>query len=200
MLNPDSFEPDIRAAIFLLHVLADFGETIALMSHPCVKLVFLLLMLCVHSLQADQVIREAQGKLAALGYYKARVDGSPGSMTSAAIRRFQLAEKLKVTGSLNQQTLDALGIKAPPPAPEYSKINALFDGGPLSGKDSAAQVEAIRHAQRVLAESNFYAGPHNGLPSATLTNAIKEWQMANGYAQTGKLDAATLAGLGFISH
>ena len=197
MLNPDSFEPDIRAAIFLLHVLADFGETIALMSHPCVKLVFLLLMLCVHSLQADQVIREAQGKLAALGYYKARVDGSPGSMTSAAIRRFQLAEKLKVTGSLNQQTRDALGIKAPPPAPEYSKINALFDGGPLSGKDSAAQVEAIRHAQRVLAESNFYAGPHNGLPSATLTTAIKEWQIAHGYAETGKLDAATLAGLGF---
>jgi peptidoglycan hydrolase-like protein with peptidoglycan-binding domain len=190
----------MQAAIFLLHVLADFGETIRPMSHLRVKVVFLLLMLCVHSVEADQVIREAQGKLAALGYYKARVDGSPGSMTNAAIRRFQLAEQLKVTGSLNQQTLDALGIKAPPPAPEYSKINALFDGGPLSGKDSAAQVEAIRHAQRVLAESNFYAGPHNGLPSATLTTAIKEWQIAHGYAETGKLDAATLAGLGVINH
>jgi peptidoglycan hydrolase-like protein with peptidoglycan-binding domain len=184
----------------LLHVLADFGETIALMSRARMKIVFLLLVLCLRSLHADEVIREAQGKLAALGYYKSRVDGSPGSMTSAAIRRFQLATKLKVTGSLNQQTLDALGVQAPPPAPEYSKINALFDGGPLSGKDSAAQVEAIRQAQRVLAESGFYAGPHTGLPSATLTNAIKDWQIANGYSQTGKLDAATLAGLGFISH
>jgi hypothetical protein len=110
----------------------------------------------------------------------------------------QLAEKLKVTGSLNQQTLDALGINAPPPAPDYSKINALFDGGPLSGRDSTAQVEAVRHAQRVLAESGFYAGPHNGLPSATLTASIKEWQLAQGLPQTGKLDSRTLAGLGIV--
>jgi peptidoglycan hydrolase-like protein with peptidoglycan-binding domain len=165
-----------------------------------VKYVFLLLVLCGVPLQADEVTREAQTKLSALGFYKARVDGSPGSMTSAAIRRFQLAEKLKVTGSLNQQTLDALGINAPPPAPEYSKINALFEGGPLAGKDSAAQVEAIRHAQRMLAESGFYAGPHNGLPSATLTTSIKEWQLAHAHTQTGKLDASTLAGLGLSDH
>jgi peptidoglycan hydrolase-like protein with peptidoglycan-binding domain len=189
-------QPDMQSAIFLLHVLATFGDTIGFMSHPRVKIIFLLLILCANSLQADQVIRSAQTKLAALGYYKARVDGSPGSMTSAAIRRFQLAKKLKVTGSLNQQTLDALGINAPPPAPDYSKINELFDGGPLSGKDSAAQVEAIRDAQRVLAESGLYAGPHNGLPSATLTASINEWQLAQGLPQTGKLDTHTLAGLG----
>jgi peptidoglycan hydrolase-like protein with peptidoglycan-binding domain len=176
--------------------LATFSDTIGFMSHPRVKIIFLLLILCVDSLQADQVIRTAQTKLAALGYYKARVDGAPGSMTSAAIRRYQLAKNLKVTGSLNQQTLDALGINAPPPAPDYSKINALFDGGPLSGKDSATQVEAIRHAQRMLAESGFYAGPHNGLPSATLTASIKEWQLTQALPQTGKLDTHTLAGLG----
>ena len=188
----------MQSAIFLLHVLATFGDTIGFMSHPQVKIIFLLLIICANSLQADQVIRSAQTKLVALGYYKARVDGSPGSMTSAAIRRFQLAKKLKVTGSLNQQTLDALGINAPPPAPDYSKINELFDGGPLSGKDSAAQVEAIRHAQRVLAESDLYAGPHNGLPSATLTASINEWQLAQGLPQTGKLDTHTLAGLGIV--
>ena len=141
------------------------------------------------------MVRAVQTKLAALGYYKARIDGSSGSMTSAAIRRFQLAEKLKVTGSLNQQTLDALGVKAPPPAPEYSKISALFEGGPLSGKDSAAQVEAIRHVQRILADSGFYAGPHDGLPSTTLTLSISEWQIANGLRRTGKLDSRTLNGL-----
>ena len=68
------------------------------------------------------------------------------------------------------------------------------------GKDSAAQVEAIRHAQRVLAESGFYAGPHNGLPSATLTTSINEWQLAQGMPQTGKLDARTLAGLGIVGN
>ncbi len=181
--------------IFLLHLWVAFNETIRAMSMNSVKFIFLLLILCVAPLRAEEVVRAAQKRLAALGYYKARVDGSSGSMTSAAIRRFQLAEKLKVTGSLNQQTLDALGVNKPPPAPEYSKISALFEGGPLSGKDSAAQVEAIRHMQRLLAESGFYAGPHNGLPSATLTSSIREWQIANGLRQTGKLDARTLEGL-----
>lgn len=182
--------------IFLLHVWAAFGETIRSMSNASVKIIFLLLILCTASLRAEDAVRAAQTKLAALGYYKARVDGSSGSMTSAAVRRFQLAEKLKVTGSINQQTLDALGVKTPPPAPGYSKISALFEGGPLSGKDSAAQVEAIRHAQRLLAESGYYAGPHNGLPSSTLSTSIREWQIANGLRQTGKLDAQTLEGLG----
>jgi peptidoglycan hydrolase-like protein with peptidoglycan-binding domain len=182
--------------IFLLHLWVAFSETIRAMSVNSVKFIFLLLILCAAPLQAEEVVRAAQAKLAALGYYKARVDGSSGSRTSAAIRRFQLAEKLKVTGSLNQQTLDALGVNKPPPAPEYSKISALFEGGPLSGKDSAAQVEASRHVQRLLAESGFYAGPHTGLPSATLTSSIREWQIANGLHQTGKLDARTLEGLG----
>lgn len=166
------------------------------MSNASVKIIFLLLILCTTSLRAEDAVRAAQTKLASLGYYKARVDGSAGSMTSAAIRRFQLAGKLKVTGSLNQQTLDALGVKTPPPAPEYSKISALFEGGPLSGKDSAAQVRAIRHTQRLLAESGYYAGPHNGLPSSTLSTSIGEWQIANGLRQTGKLDTQTLEGLG----
>ncbi len=182
--------------VFLLHLWVAFREMIRAMSMDSVKFILLLLILCAAPLQAEEVVRAAQTKLATLGYYKARVDGSSGSMTSAAIRRFQLAEKLKVTGSLNQQTLDALGVKTPPPAPEYSKISALFEGGPLSGKDSAAQVEAIRHVQRLLAESGFYAGPHNGLPSATLTSSIREWQIANGLRQTGKLDTRTLEGLG----
>jgi len=198
IVDDECFVQLSRELIFVLHVLVTFSDTICFMSHPRVKIIFLLLILCANSLRADQVIREAQTKLAALGYYKASVDGSPGSMTSAAIRRYQLAKKLKVTGSLNQQTLDALGINAPQPAPDYSKINALFDGGPLSGRDSTAQVEAVRHAQRVLAESGFYAGPHNGLPSATLTASINEWQLAQGLPQTGKLDSRTLAGLGIV--
>lgn len=160
--------------------------------------IFLVLILTSGTLSADETVRAAQARLAALGYYKARVDGSPGSITSAAIRRFQLAENLKVTGSLNQQTLDALGVKAPPPAPDYTKIGTLFEGGPLAGMDAASQVEAIRKAQRLLAESGLYAGPHNGLPNPTLTASIKEWQAAHGVPETGKLDARTLAGLGML--
>lgn len=146
--------------------------------------------------RADDAVRAAQSKLAALGYYKGKVDGSPGSVTSAAIRRFQLAKSLKVTGVLNQQTLDALGVKSAPPVPEYKKISTLFEGGPLAGKDSASQVEAIRQTQRALADAGFYQGPQNGLPGAALANALKDWQASLNLPKSGKLDARTITALG----
>jgi len=170
------------------------------MSNHTVKIVFLLLIVFLTPVKADEVVRAAQKKLAALGYYKARVDGSPGSMTSAAVRRFQLAENLKVTGSLNRQTLQALGVGGSAPIAEYNEIRSLFQGGPLAGAGSEIQVEAIRAAQEKLAGEGFYAGPHNGLPCSTLTGAIKEWQAARNLPQTGKLDARTVAGLGISAH
>ncbi|MFM8715229.1 MAG: peptidoglycan-binding domain-containing protein [Spartobacteria bacterium] len=104
--------------------------------------IFLVFGLC--PLRADETVRAAQARLAVLGYYKARVDGSPGSVTSAAIRRFQLAEKLKVTGSLNQQTLDALGVKAPPPcedsrASTKAEMRSCFDMVLLSNNHTEAR-------------------------------------------------------------
>jgi peptidoglycan hydrolase-like protein with peptidoglycan-binding domain len=182
--------------IFLLHVPTNFGETIPLMSIPRVKILFLLLILGISPLRGDEVVRAAQAKLAALGYYKSSVDGSPGSITSAAIRRFQLAENLKVTGSLNKQTLEALGIKAATTTAEYTRIGTLFEGGPLASAEAASQVEALRLTQRILADSGFYSGPPNGLPGPALSNAIKKWQEAHGLPETGKLDAHTITSLG----
>ena len=68
--------------------------------------------MAVPELHADELIRAAQRKLAAMGYYKGTVDGTAGSMTAAAIRRFQLAQKLRVTGELTPETVKALGLRA----------------------------------------------------------------------------------------
>lgn len=145
---------------------------------------------------ADDLVRTVQSKLAAMGHYKGHVDGDAGSMTAAAIRRFQLAEGLKVTGRINRQTLAHLGIEAPAPAPDYRAIAALFEGGPLARSDSATQVQAIRYVQRLLAERGFYAGPHNGLPGGALEAAIRDFQRSARLRQTGRLDRRTLHALG----
>ncbi len=146
-------------------------------------------------LQAADLLRSVQKKLAALGHYRGKVDGVPGSMTNAAIRRFQLAEKLKVTGEINHQTLDRLGIASVVPAPNYSAIGQLFAGGPLARAEVNLQVEALRKTQESLATGSFYAGPHNGLPSDSLVDALRDWQRAHGLAPTGRIDAATAAKL-----
>ena len=54
---------------------------------------------------ADGVVLSVQRELKQLGYYDGVVDGQMGSQTAAAIRRYQVAEKLKVTGEMNAQTL-----------------------------------------------------------------------------------------------
>ena len=145
---------------------------------------------------ADESLRQVQKKLQSLGYYKGRVDGSPGSMTNAAIRRFQIAQNLKVTGELNHQTLAKLGVERGAPAPDYSAIGRFFAGGPLARAEANSQVEALRKIQQILAAAGFYAGPHNGMPSATLITALKEWQSAQGIASSGRIDNATAVKMG----
>jgi len=69
---------------------------------------------------ADQQTRAVQERLKDLGFYYGEVDGQGGSETEAAIRRYQIRNGLKVTGTLNDETLTSLQPRAsgstPPPA------------------------------------------------------------------------------------
>jgi len=158
--------------------------------HRCV-LLLAMAFLPVVDVRADESIRLVQKKLQALGYYKGKVDGASGSMTNAAIRRFQLAQNLKVTGALNHQTLAKLGVDRPAPAPDYNAIGRFFAGGPFARAEANSQVETLRQIQQVLAAGGFYADPHNGMPSPTFVAALKEWQVAQGISPSGRMDSAT---------
>ena len=52
----------------------------------------------------------AQGRLKELGDYKGPVTGRRDPATIAAIKRFQAAQKLPVSGRLTPETLKALGV------------------------------------------------------------------------------------------
>jgi photosystem II stability/assembly factor-like uncharacterized protein len=58
----------------------------------------------------SETVRRAQGALNAAGYAVGVPDGHAGTQTIAAVRRFQTDKSLPVTGSLDQITLDALGV------------------------------------------------------------------------------------------
>lgn len=156
---------------------------------------------------ADQTISVVQQKLKRLGYYDGTVDGQMGSQTSAAIRRYQLAENLKVTGELNTQTANSLGLTtspapqpgkvrpAPTPVPEYVAIADIFKGGPFISVGPQMQIAAIQQAQKNLKLLGYYNGPVNGKPSDSLVRALKVWQQSAGFRQTGRFDENTLKGL-----
>jgi peptidoglycan hydrolase-like protein with peptidoglycan-binding domain len=58
-------------------------------------------------------VREAQRRLASLGYYVGRADGVLGSSTHAALSNFQRDQNLRVTGRLDGHTLAALNFSEP---------------------------------------------------------------------------------------
>jgi peptidoglycan hydrolase-like protein with peptidoglycan-binding domain len=62
---------------------------------------------------ASPTIREMQHRLNLLGFHTGTPDGVLGPRTRAALRAFQRAENLEVTGEPNRRTLAALGITEP---------------------------------------------------------------------------------------
>jgi len=61
----------------------------------------------------DPSLAKVQIQLKREGHYHGPIDGILGSQTGAAIRRYQLAKHLRVTGELNEETYRALGIPSP---------------------------------------------------------------------------------------
>ena len=65
----------------------------------------------------DPAVLLAQRRLAVLGYGLSPPDGILGGATGRALREFQRDRGLPVTGRLDRDTLEELGVDEPPPAP-----------------------------------------------------------------------------------
>jgi len=176
---------------------------------------FVLLVFASSVALADDAILAAQKKLQKLGYYSGSPDGQYGSQTAAAIRRYQVAENLKVTGDLTPQTLKSLGISAPAPkaapssanaapaatpVPQYVAIADIFKGGPYITAPTEVQIATIRRAQKNLKLLGYYAGPIDGKATSNLTASLKAWQKSAGFRQTGRFDESTLKGLDLMAN
>jgi peptidoglycan hydrolase-like protein with peptidoglycan-binding domain len=60
--------------------------------------------------QRTPFVREAQRALRDLGYNPGPIDGTFGPQTRSAVEKYQLAEKLSVTGHLDAETLERLDV------------------------------------------------------------------------------------------
>lgn len=171
---------------------------------------FVLLVFASSASLADDAILSAQKKLQRLGYYDGTADGQYGSQTAAAIRRYQVAENLKVTGELNPQTLKSLGISNPvpkpgsapaaPPVPQYVALAGIFKGGPYITAPTEVQIATIRQAQKNLRLLGYYSGPINGQANSALVASLKAWQQSARFRQTGRFDEPTLKGLNLMAN
>jgi len=60
---------------------------------------------------ADSTVTAVQQQLARQGYYRGEIDGIFGAETRRAVVRYQSDQGLRVTGNLNADTLQALGLR-----------------------------------------------------------------------------------------
>ncbi|MBL7373004.1 peptidoglycan-binding protein, partial [Escherichia coli] len=58
------------------------------------------------------IVKRVQIALLAQGYYQGAIDGVVGPGMRAAIRKFQAARALSVTGTINSEVLDALRVSS----------------------------------------------------------------------------------------
>ena len=63
-------------------------------------------------MRADQLVESVQQALKDEGFYYGEVNGDLNANLTAAIRRYQIRNGLQVSGELNEETLQSLGIKS----------------------------------------------------------------------------------------
>jgi peptidoglycan hydrolase-like protein with peptidoglycan-binding domain len=66
--------------------------------------------------RADQAIEAVQQKLKDQGFYYGEITGKKDTDTTAAIRRYQIRNGLQITGEINAETQQSLGLASKPAA------------------------------------------------------------------------------------
>ena len=111
------------------------------------------------SLRADENVRALQSRLKAGGFYFGEVNGNYDSDTAAAVTRYQIRNGLQITGKLDPQTSNALGVAAPAakaPTPKFGEDVWRY----LRKSDQAS-------IQRLLAEETKPRKPSKVPPAST---------------------------------
>ena len=163
-----------------------------------IKIAVLMLIGSMMVVRADQLIESVQQALKDAGFYYGEVSGEMNANLKASIRRYQIRNGLQVTGELNDETLQSLGLKSSgrqtikpaSPVPE-----AAAPGERPSGEtESAAPVQPVQpfshppqnqqvYPANPIAPANspggFFAGtPFETAPPAVQRNVIVSAQIA----------------------
>jgi peptidoglycan hydrolase-like protein with peptidoglycan-binding domain len=127
-----------------------------------------------------ELIRDVQRQLKGLGFNPGSIDGNYGQQTAAALRAYQQAYRLPVTGQLDETTLRSI-------LPErFEATRATPD---LSNR------EVLQQAQRQLKALGFDPGSMDGSFGPQTEAALRAYQQAYRLPQTGRPDEVTLRSL-----
>ena len=107
--------------------------------------------------RADQLVQSVQQALKDDGFYYGEVNGDMNANLTAAIRRYQIRNGLQVTGELNDETLQSLGIKSSG-SPHLTNKTASPTPGTVPGEPPPAETETASPAPSLQPFSNAPPG------------------------------------------
>lgn len=121
--------------------------------------------------RADQLVEHVQQALKDQGFYYGEINGETNANLTAAIRRYQIRNGLQVSGELNSETLQSLGINSSASATAATKPVSPKSAQPAnpSGPPSspAASVQPFGNAPQ---DQQIY--PSNPVTPGTSANGI----------------------------
>jgi peptidoglycan hydrolase-like protein with peptidoglycan-binding domain len=125
---------------------------------------FLLATIClcsISTMHADQLVASAQQILKDQGFYYGNVDGEKNSETTAAIRRYQIRNGLKINGELNTETQRSLGVGTEQPSTSVKKETQPSSRDEQISPDNSALPDTIS-SPRTLPGQGYVPGPQAG--------------------------------------
>jgi peptidoglycan hydrolase-like protein with peptidoglycan-binding domain len=128
----------------------------------------------------QQLIRDVQRQLKGLGFNPGAIDGNYGEQTAAALRAYQQAYRLPVTGRLDEATVRSI-------LPDRYEASRM----PVD----VSNREVLQQAQRQLKALGFDPGTMDGTFGPQTEAALRAYQQAYRLPQTGRPDDVTLRSL-----
>ncbi|MBQ6594117.1 MAG: peptidoglycan-binding protein [Clostridia bacterium] len=135
-------------------------------------------------------VGKLQSVLLTLGYFDSLVGSTYGSATTEAVKRFQQAVGMNVTGVADASTLRVLMSGAAPRSPLLSGTYAKGAKG-----SNVERIQSRLFALGYLTKNSSVDGDFG----STTQTAVKYFQTANGLSSTGNVDAATLRAMYSVS-
>lgn len=132
-------------------------------------------------------VKKAQLKLKSLGFYSGKIDSKYRSKTVAAVRDFQTANGLGVSGIADSKTRGVLYSDSAKTRAKYEEENYLT---PLGIGAEGTQVTQL---QERLTAMGYYWGEINGIYDPQTRYSVKFFQEANGFSATGKANQSLRA-------
>ncbi len=152
-------------------------------------------------MRADQLVESVQQALKDQGFYYGEINGETNANLTAAIRRYQIRNGLQVSGELNTETLQSLGINSsalaqpatkpasPSPAESarpggrsYNETAKASPAAPIQPFGNAPQDQQLYPSNPVTpgtSPGGILAGtPFEGAPSAVQHNVLLSAQIA----------------------